>query len=29
LLAKAKTFEDEIYKANQPQPHKYEVAPVE
>ena len=29
LLAKAKTFEDEIYKANQPQPHKYELAPAQ
>ena len=29
LLAKAKTFEDEIYKANQPRPHKYELAPAQ
>jgi lysophospholipase L1-like esterase len=28
LLAKAKTIEDEIYAANQPQPRKYELAPV-
>jgi len=26
LLAKAKTIEDEIYKANQPKPHRYEIA---
>ncbi|MES2571264.1 MAG: hypothetical protein V4710_14560, partial [Verrucomicrobiota bacterium] len=28
LLAKAKEFEDQIYAANQPQPHRYELAPV-
>ncbi|MEI6715830.1 MAG: SGNH/GDSL hydrolase family protein [Verrucomicrobiota bacterium] len=28
LLEKARGFEDEIYKTNQPQPHRYEVAPV-
>jgi hypothetical protein len=28
LLAKAKDFEDQIYQANQPQPHKYEVTPA-
>ena len=28
LLAKAKEFEDQIYAANQPQPHTYEIAPA-
>jgi lysophospholipase L1-like esterase len=28
LLAKAKEFEDQIYAANQPKPHAYEIAPV-
>jgi lysophospholipase L1-like esterase len=28
LLAKAKQFEDQIYAANQPKPHTYEIAPV-
>lgn len=28
LLAKAKTIEDEIYKANQPKPHRYELTGV-
>jgi len=28
LLAKAKGFEDQIYQANQPTPHKYEITPV-
>ena len=28
LLAKAKEIEDQIYAANQPQPHTYEIAPV-
>jgi len=28
LLAKAKDFEDQIYQANQPQPHKYQFTPV-
>jgi hypothetical protein len=29
LLAKAKGFEDEIYQANQPKPHKYELVPAQ
>ena len=29
LLAKAKEFEDQIYAANQPMPHKYEVVPAQ
>jgi len=28
LLAKAKEFEDQIYQANQPAPHKYEITPA-
>jgi hypothetical protein len=28
LLAKAQAFEDQIYAANQPKPHTYEIAPV-
>jgi lysophospholipase L1-like esterase len=28
LLAKAKGFEDQIYQANQPVPHKYEITPA-
>lgn len=28
LLAQAKTAEEEIYRANQPQPHRYELAPL-
>jgi lysophospholipase L1-like esterase len=28
LLAKAKGFEDQIYQANQPVPHKYEISPA-
>ena len=28
LLARAKEFEDQIYAANQPKPHTYEIAPV-
>lgn len=28
LAAKAKTYEDQIYQANQPQPHKYEFTPA-
>jgi hypothetical protein len=27
-LARAKGLEDEIYAANQPKPHQYEIAPV-
>jgi lysophospholipase L1-like esterase len=29
LIAQAKSAEDEIYRANQPQPHQYELAPVQ